>query len=116
MAITITTENGTLVRPGAYFDAQVQNNPSGTSTTGVIVAVGEAESGPSAVEEGANISKNTYGPDQFGALQAKYGSGPILDAFRAAAVAANDPNIRGSFFRFIPCKTNTSAKASKSLP
>jgi hypothetical protein len=116
MAITVTTEDGTLVRPGAYAKPIVQNNPSGTSTTGVIVAVGEAESGPSAVEEGANLSKNVFGPGQRDALVAKYISGPIVDAFDAAAEASNDPNITGSFFRFLPAKTNTSAKASGLVP
>jgi hypothetical protein len=46
----------------------------------------------------------------------KYQSGPIVDAFRAAATAANDPEITNSFSRAIMVKTNVGTKASANLP
>jgi hypothetical protein len=47
---------------------------------------------------------------------AKYKSGPLVDAFKAAATPANDPDIVGAPNRFILVKTNPSTKASAALP
>lgn len=114
MAITFTVDGATLVIPQAVASIKVETQNSGLATNGVLMLVGEAESGPRfSLEE--SLQDNAFGPDQLGAVQLKYGSGPIVDAFSAAAVPANDPNIVGAPQRIIIVKTNESAKASSLL-
>jgi hypothetical protein len=115
MAQQFATDSGVLTIPGAYPIVKVQNNPSGLATTGVLMVVGEADSGPSYAEE-SDLSLNAFGPDQIGDVVAKYRSGPIVDAFRGAVAASNDTGITGSFGRFLVAKTNTSAKATGTIP
>ncbi len=114
MAQEYVTDAATLIIPGSYPDVKVQKNNSGLSTTGVLMLVGEADAGPDHTLE-ADLAKNVYGPDQASAVLAKYGSGPLVDAYRAAQAPANDPDIKGSPSAFVLVKTNVSTKASKSL-
>lgn len=116
MAQQTVTTDGTFTVPGAYPKVEVQNAPSGLSTTGVIVAIGEAEAGPAFSEETDSIDQNAFGPDDIAAILAKYKSGPIVDAFRGAVAASGDPQIQGSIFRYIPLKTNVGVKAASTLP
>lgn len=115
MAIQFVTDAGTLVTPGAYPDIQVLNTPSALATTGVLMLVGESTAGPHFSEE-EKLSDNTFGPDQASEFTAKYGSGPLVDAFRGGVAAANDPQIQGSFSRVIAVKTNSSTTATGTLP
>lgn len=115
MAIQFQTDAGVLITPGAYFRAQVQNIPSNTATSGVLIVVGEAAGGPRFSEE-TDLSLNKFGPDQVADVTSKYGSGPLVDAIRGAATAANDPNITGGFSGVIPVKTNASTAATAFLP
>lgn len=115
MAQQYATDSGVLIIPGAYPKTVVQNNPSGLSTTGVLMLVGEADAGNDYSQE-TDLGLNTFGPDQVAEFTSKYRSGPLVDAFRGAAAAANDPNITGSFSRCIAVKTNTAARASGLLP
>lgn len=115
MAKSLVTDAGQIFRPGAYAKYTVQSNPSGLATTGVLMLVGEADAGPDYTLE-EELEDNAFGPDQIGAVIAKYGSGSLVDAVRAAASAANDPGITGSFSRAILVKTNVSARASANLP
>jgi hypothetical protein len=115
MAKSLVTDSGTLYRPGAYSDYKVKSSPSGLATTGVLMLVGEADAGPVYSLE-SDLESNAYGPDQLGDVEAKYGSGPLVDAFRAACAPADDPDITGSFSSAILVKTNSSAKASNTLP
>jgi hypothetical protein len=115
MAQKYVTSSGTLIRPGAYAETKVQNNPSGIGTTGVIVLIGESELGPHYTDE-SDLSLNSFGPDQLSDFAAKYGSGPLVDAFRGAVAASNDPGITGSLSRIIAVKTNTGAKAIGTIP
>lgn len=114
MAIKVTTDAGTLLIPGAYSTIKVEGANSGTSTTGVVMLVGEADSGPGFLLE-SDLSANAFGPDQFAAVAAKYGKGPLVDAFSVAAAPANDPNIQGAPSRIVLVKTNASAKAKAPL-
>lgn len=100
--------------PGAYPSIAVQPNNAGLSTTGVLVLVGEAESGPDFSQED-ELADNAFGPDQVAEVQAKYSSGRLVDAFKAACAAAVDPDVTGAFTRAILVKTNVSAKASYDL-
>ena len=116
MALQYTTSDGqTLIVPGAYSQAQVVATPSNVAANGILMVLGEADSGPSYAEE-SDITVNSFGPDQKADIIAKYGSGALVDAYVGAVTASNDNNIKGSFTRFIPIKTNTSVKAAATLP
>jgi hypothetical protein len=114
MALTAQTSDGLFVIPGAYVSQKVESPNSGVSTTGVIMLVGESDAGP-AFDEETDITQNFYGPDALASVSQKYKSGPIVDAFKLAAQAANDPNIQGSPARIYIAKTNVSPKANTSL-
>jgi hypothetical protein len=104
---------GTFTIPGAYSSIKVQSATSGLSQTGVLMLVGEAETGPRFSEEiDPDLEANAFGPDQLASVIAKYKAGPLVDAFAAAAQPANDAQIPGSFSRAILVKTNLSTKGS----
>jgi hypothetical protein len=77
--------------------------------------VGEADGGPDYSQED-DIAENAFGPDQLADVQAKYKSGPLVDAFSLAVVAANDPDIQGAPSSIVIVKTNPSEKASVTIP
>jgi hypothetical protein len=114
MAQSYVTDAGTLIIPGAYSSIKVETSNSGLATTGVLMLVGEADAGPSYTLE-SDLQANSFGPDQLGLVVAKYKSGAIVDAFRAAVAPANDPNITGAPSRIVIAKTNASTKASLAL-
>jgi hypothetical protein len=108
---------GTLIIPAAYASITVAPSSGGLSTTGVLAIVGEADAGADWSEEAANgeLQDNAYGPDEFQAVIDKYKSGRIVDAFRAAASAAVDPAINGSFTSCIIVKTNVGTTSTAAL-
>lgn len=112
MAQQFVTDSGTLIVPGAYPKITVQSNNSGLATTGVIMLVGESDVGADYTKE-LDLESNAYGPDQLADVISKYGSGPLVDAFRAAC--SPSPDLGGSFSRIIVVKTNPSTKASGAL-
>lgn len=115
MAQQYTTTSGvTLIIPGSYPEIKVQGTNSNLATTGVLMIAGEADGGPDYTLE-SNLEENSFGPDQEADVIAKYKSGNIVDAFRAAVTPANDTDIQGTFSRIIIAKTNASAKASSTL-
>jgi hypothetical protein len=105
---------GSLIIPGSYPSITVAPNNGGLATTGVIVLMGEAESGPSFSEE-TELEDNQFASDDISSVVSKYKSGPIVDAFRAAAGAAVDPDITNTFSRAIIVKTNTGAASASVL-
>lgn len=115
MAITYSTTQGTLVRPGAYVSYDVAQDPSGTASVGVITLIGEADNGPNFSQE-EFPTENWFGPDQTSAVKAKYKSGPLVDAFVNAANPSIDPAITGGPTRIYLVKTNKGSKASATLP
>src|SRR5258706_12764712 len=116
MAQQFQTVDGNLIIPGAYPKFTVASQNSGLATTGVIALVGEADPGPAFGEEIDLETDAVFGPDQAAAVLAKYGAGQLVDAYRAAADPANDPNIVGAPNRFVLVKTNTGSKATVALP
>ena len=114
MAQSFATPQGTLIIPGAYPSYTVAQSNAGISTTGILMLVGEADAGPDFTAE-ADLAANIYGPNQLADVQAKYKTGPLVDAFNGACVPSIDPAIPGSFNRAILVKTNVSAKASAPL-
>lgn len=114
MAQSFTNEHGTFYVPGSTVSTKVQGATGGLAATGIILLIGEATSGPSFAEEVA-LNDNAFGPDQETEVVAKYGSGPIVDAFKAAVNASGDTEIPGSPNRIIIAKTNRSTKAVSDL-
>lgn len=115
MSLQYVTPDGTLIVPGAYATWKPEPNNAGLATTGVVLLVGEADSGPSYAEEGNELYKNSFGPDAKADVVAKYVSGPVVDAYNMVVTASADPNIAGSVNRVIIAKTNTGDYAASSL-
>lgn len=114
MALQAVTPDAVLTIPGATAGFRVQSNPGGLATSGVLLLIGEADQGPGFAQE-SDLTQNFFGPDELSRLQAKYGTGPLVDAARIAAQAANDPDIQGAPTGWICVKTNQPGKASLSL-
>ncbi len=114
MALSLQTEDGTLFKPGAYAKYKVATTPSGVASNGILVLIGESSQGPDQSAE-TNMANTFFGPDQAAEVAAKYGHGPLVDAFNIAAVPASDPQIVGSPLGIYVLKTNVSGKASSSL-
>ncbi len=114
MAQSDVTDAGTLIIPGAYSTLKVASSNSGVATTGVLMICGEADAGPDYSLE-SDLAANSFGPGQFSDVEAKYKSGPIVDAFRGALAAIADPNIAGTFSKIVIAKTNPSVKATADL-
>jgi hypothetical protein len=115
MAQTYVDTDGTLVIPQANAKWATAPSNAGIATRGVVVLVGEAEMGPDYSQEADGLAEATFGPGQFSAVQQKYGSGPIVDAFRNVANPSRDPAVRGAPTQVICIKTNTGIKALGSL-
>lgn len=115
MALQFIDTDGTLVIPQATAKWVTAPSNAGIATRGVVVLVGEAETGPSYAEEPDNLSAATFGPGQFASAQQKYGSGNLVDAFRVVANPSRDPAVRGAPTQIICVKTNTGTKAQASL-
>jgi hypothetical protein len=115
MAQSYTTSDGiVLIDPGTYVALQVINNQSGIANSGIVTLIGESSAGPYFAEE-PDLDANSYGPDQLGAIQQKYGSGRLVDAFRAIVAAANDPQIVGAVNQVVIVKTNPSLAAAAAI-
>lgn len=113
MALTHVTTEGTLIRPGAYASYKVTQDAAGLATTGVVMLVGEAESGPDYSIE--DVTESWFGPDQSALVIAKYGGGPLVDAFLNAARPSLDPAIPGAPTRIYLAKTNKGSKGVAKL-
>jgi len=96
--------------PGAYPSVTVKSNPIGLGASGNVVIIGEADGGDSYLN--VVLKNNSFTPDQLDRVSALYGSGPIVDAFRAFSAPSSDADITGSANRIFIVKTNSSAKAS----
>jgi hypothetical protein len=114
MALTYVSTDGTLVIPSAPAQWQTAPNNSGVSTTGVVILVGEADVGPDFSSE-SDISSNFFGPRQFAAVRAKYGSGHIVDAYRLLTAPSLDAGVRGAPAGVYIVKTNKGVKATGTL-
>lgn len=98
----------TLYTPAAVTTISVATSPTGTTAQGVIAIVGEADAGAPYTTEvsGAGLAKNIFGPGQLALVQAKYGSGPIVDAFRMLTTPSKDKQIVGAPSAIVIAKTN----------
>lgn len=114
MASSILTKAGAIYVPGSYVSYTVENNAQSLPLSGVLMLVGEADEGPDYTDE-TNLQNNAFGPEQLAEVISKYGSGQIVDAFRAATAPLSDPSIQGSFTSAIIVKTNAGTKADADL-
>lgn len=118
MAQSYTTNDGiTLVNPGTYVSITVQPGSANIASAGVVTIFGEAEEGPDWTAE-ADISLNSFTPDQYGSILQKYKEGRIVDGASKLIAAANDPNIVGavSLIRVIKSNKSQAAVATISRP
>ena len=99
--------------PGTYVNYQVLTQPTGVSSSGIAVIMGEANGGPSYSQ--VEISKNFFTPDQLQQVTQIYTSGQIVDAFTALTTPSNDPNITGTATMVYIQKTNSGTIASSVL-
>jgi len=113
MAQRISTSFINTNRPGAYFDVKVKSTPVGVASSGNIVIIGEAAGGAKYTDE--DLKENFFTPDQLDRVEAKYISGPIVDAFRALSAPSSDANITGSANRIYIVKTNGGSQASAAV-
>jgi hypothetical protein len=116
MAFSYTmSSGGTLIIPDSAVNINVQASTSSNATSGVVVLVGEAEEGPSWNQDqalGNKLASNFYGPQDLARVQAKYGSGRLVDAFSGAIAPSASPRITGAPNQVILVKTNNSTAAS----
>lgn len=115
MGATFDTENGSVSIPGWYASYRAALSAAGLPTTGVVLLVGEAEAGPDYTLEGVDLEENSFGSDQLDEIEAKYVSGPVVDAARAAINANGDARILGAVGRVVIAKTNVSTAATLQL-
>lgn len=115
MAQSYTTNSGiTLKIPGTYVEQQVRANQGGIAAAGIVTLIGEANEGPDYTQE-SDLDTNLFAPDDIASVLVKYGSGRIVDAFRAIVAAANDPAIVGSVSGVKIVKVNASSTAESML-
>lgn len=115
MAQQYTTDDGISLKiPGTYVSPSVKSGSGGVVAAGIVTIIGESTAGPDFTQE-SDLHSNAYTPDQFGKVAQKYGSGSIVEAFKALAAAANDPAIVGSVSLIRIVKTNPSSKASATM-
>jgi hypothetical protein len=115
MAIRVTFAGASLLVPGAYSHTETAESSVASPALGVVALIGEADEGPAFVTE-TGLSAVSFGPDEFAAIQDKYGSGELVDAARLAITPSNDPQIQGGAQELILIKTNSSTKASMVIP
>lgn len=115
MAQSFVGSDGTQVVPGATASFSVKSSAGGIATSGVLMLVGEADAGPDWSIETIATLKQGYGPNSEQAVVAKYQSGPLVEAYRAASQPLSDEDITGAPSKLILIKTNSSGKASAQL-
>jgi hypothetical protein len=114
MALSFVDTDGTLVIPSAPAKWDVAPSASGTSTTGVVVLVGEADAGPSFSTEDV-VATGGFGPNQRSAVIAKFGGGRLVDGYIMATAPSKDAGVKGAPQRIFLVKTNTGTKANVTL-
>jgi len=99
--------------PGTYVNYVVLTQPTGVSSSGIAVIMGEADGGPSYSQ--SELKNNVFTPDQLDKVTQIYTSGQIVDAFTALSSPSNDPNITGTATMVYIQKTNSGTIASATL-
>lgn len=116
MAFREVTSDGTvLIVPASSISITVSAQPTGLSTSGVIAIVGEANEGPAWNSPGESLAINTYGVGDLSKVQAKFGSGRLVDAFSNMLVPSASPKVAGGPTNIIVVKTNNSTQAASTF-
>jgi hypothetical protein len=100
--------------PGTYVNYQVNSQPVGVASSGIVVIMGEANGGPSYSQ--TTLQNSAYTPAQLSEVTTAFTSGQLVDAFRALTAPSNDANITGTATLVYVVKTNTGTMASATLP
>lgn len=116
MSLQLVTDAGTIKVPGATVQTKVVGTAGGIGTSGVIALLGEASDGVGFASELDLNETCRFGSDQFGDVVAKYGAGPLVDAYAQAVAAADDPDIQGAPSAFVLAKTNAGVAATATVP
>lgn len=115
MAIRINFAGASILDPGSYSDVKIAQGSIASPSLGVVALIGESEEGiPYSQEPG--LDAVTFGPDEFGAIEEKFGSGELVDAAQLAISPSNDPAILGGAQELLLLKTNASTFATTTLP
>lgn len=115
MSISVTFNGATIYKPGAYSRELIDlGGGFPLSPTGLVAIFGESTSGPPGSTV-ADISTNVFTPDQMPAIQAIYGSGPIVDACNFLFAPGADGALPGGAQNVYIYKTNASTLASLAL-
>ncbi len=111
MAIKKQFGGATIRKPGGYSESKTSpEGGSASAVTGVLMLIGEADAGPGGAEEGIQ----TYSAAALNQLKAKYRTGPLVDAAKAASAPSRTPGINGAG-TYLVWKTNTSSRAQLAL-
>jgi len=115
MSINVTFNGATIMKPGAYSQEIIDKSggfPVGP--TGLVAIFGESTAGPPGSTI-SDISNSKFTPDQLPAIQALYGSGPIVDACSFLFAPAADGAVPGGAQTVYIYKTNNSTQSSLAL-
>ncbi len=115
MAINVSFAGSTIYRAGAYSRTEIDlGGGFPLSPTGIVAIYGESDAGTPGADE-PSIANNVYSPEGLGAIRAKYGSGPIVDAAAFLFAPASDGAIPAGAQALYIYKTNASVRASMAL-
>jgi hypothetical protein len=112
MAINVSFNGATILKPGAYSKINIDlSGGFALGPVGLIAIFGESSRGRSGAEE-SDISKNVFRANQITDVRNKYGSGPLVDAMNFLFAPASDGAIPGGAQAVYIYKTNASSRAS----
>lgn len=112
MSIKKSFGGASIRKPGAYsISKQDQSGGAPLGANGTLFILGESELGAPGSVEGIQLFNAT----QLSDLIAEYGSGPLVDAAKAALVAPSQTPGVGQADTVLVWKTNASTKASLNL-
>lgn len=112
MAIKKSFGGATIRKPGGYSKSQTSPDAgSQSAVTGVLMVIGEADAGAGGADEGIQ----SYSAAAYNQLKAKYRSGPLVDAAKAAVLSPSRSDGINGAGTILVWKTNASTQASLAL-
>lgn len=114
MAINVSFNGATIYKPGAYSEEFIDlGGGFPLSPAGIVAIFGESSAGaPGSAEP--NIKNNVFSPEQIPQIQAKYGTGNLVDACSFLFSPATDGAIPSGAQAVYIYKTNASTRAALS--
>lgn len=108
----VTADGSVLIVPSSSISISVATQPSGIATSGVVALIGEANEGPAWNDSGEVLADLSFSPVDIDSVQAKFGSGNLVDAFRNIPSPSSGPKVAGGPNRIVLIKTNSSTKST----